>query len=339
MDDSLAAIIVNARQASPYRNWEDLSQRTQLPKSMIQELELIFYLRPEHQFRGNWSTRILTSGNDERIRSRLNLSRRLWFAQWTLQRDPEEYDLTDLSAFSVGFTRGATRLIFGSQRLDWGLGLILSKVYSPRRGTTLLRSIVDIMRIRPGFSNMTSGAMRGISLSVQLGQVRFFTGTGFQETDVALTSDGSSRIIPYRTHSRPSSHQYEILPWVGVSTSLKQTKLGAFVGDQHLMPTDTLPGARKRIHSLVLAQNYITQIGTWQLRHEEGWQTLVYKETSREQIRATQTRLIFQSQADSLGGRVRVALIYRAYPQAWTPIRGQLYGRHVSNRPTCQQWQ
>ncbi|MFC1484479.1 hypothetical protein ACFL6Q_05485 [Candidatus Neomarinimicrobiota bacterium] len=331
MDDSLAAIILNARQASPYLNWQDLAQRTQLPKSMIQELALVFYLRPEQHFRGDWSTRILTSGNDERIRSRLNVSRSFWFAQGTLQRDPEEYDLTDLSAFSVGFMRGATRLIIGSQRLDWGLGLILAKVYSPRRGTSLLRSIVDIMGIKPGYSNITTGAMRGISLAVQLGQLQFFTGTGFHETDVTLTPDGSSRIIPNRTHSRPSSHQYELLPWVGASTSLKQTKLGAFIGEQHLMPTDTLPGARKRVHSLVLAQNYIAQIGTWRLRHEEAWQTRVYKETPREQIRASQTRLIFQSQADSSGGRVHVALIYRAYPQAWIPIRGQLFGRHVSN--------
>jgi hypothetical protein len=178
---------------------------------------------------------------------------------------------------------------------------------------------------------MTSGAMRGISLAVQLGRLRFFTGTGFHEMDVTLTSDGSSRIIPYRTHSRPSSNQYEFLPWIGASTSLKQTKLGAFVGEQHLMPTDTLPGARKQVYSLVLAQNYVAQTGTWQLRHEEAWQTRVYKETRCEQIRATQTRLIFQSQADSSGTRVRLALIYRAYPHTWMPIRGQLFGRHASN--------
>jgi hypothetical protein len=331
MDDSLAANIVNARQTHPYRSWQDLAQRTQLPKSMIQELRMVFYLRPEQHVQGDWSTRILTSGNDERIRSRLNVSRSFWFAQWTVQRDPGEYDLTDLSAFSVGFKRGTTALIIGSQWVDWGLGLILSKVYSPRRGTTLLRSNTDVMRIRPGYSNLSSGVIRGISLALQLGPLRFFSGTGFQKTDVTLASDGFLRIVPYRAHSHPSSQQYELLPWIGVSTSLKQTKLGAFIGEQHLMPTDTLPGARKQVFSLVLAQKYIAQMGTWRLWHEEAWQTREYKEIPRQQIRATQTRLIFQSQTDSSGSRIRLALIYRMYPHEWIPIRGQLFGGHVSN--------
>lgn len=331
IDDSLAAIIVDVRQTRPYRSWQDFAHRTRLSESIIQELKPVFYLRPVQQFHGDWSTRIFTSGNDERIRSRLNISRSFWFAQWTLQRDPEEYDLTDLSAFSVGFKRGTTALIIGSQRLDWGLGLVLSKVYSPRRGTALLRTSTDIMRIRPGYSNMTSGAMSGISLAFQLGQLRFFTGTGFHETDVRLTSDGSSKIVPYRTHSHPSSYQYELLPWVGASTSLKQTNLGAFIGEQHLMPNDTLPGARKQVHSLVLAQNVIIPTGTWKLRHEEAWQTRARKEMPTEQIRATQTRLTFQSQADSSGSRMRLALIYRAYPHSWMPIRGQLFGRHINN--------
>lgn len=329
--DSLATLIVNTRQARPYRSWEDMARRTQLPESMIQELKLMFSLQQEQLFQGNWTTRLINSGNDERIRSRIHVSRRFWSAQWTLQRDPGEYDLTDLSAFSLGVQRGNTTLIIGSQRIEWGQGLVLSKAYAPRRGIALLRSPSDIMRIRPGYSNINSGAIQGISLSTQLGRLRVFCGTGLHKADVTLTPSGYPKIVAYRTHSHPSRQQYEVVPWIGSSTAFKQTSLGAFAGEQYLMPDDTLSGYRTQVLSLVLVKKYVAAAGTWQLRHEEAWQSQGYREASGKQLRATQTRVLFNSKVDSSGKRVRLTMIYRAYPHRWVPIRGQLFGRHTSN--------
>lgn len=331
MDDSLAAIVVNERDARPYHSWQDLARRTKFPESTIQDMKLIFYLPAEKHYRGDWSSRIISNGEDERIRTRLNRITDDWFVQWILQRDPGEFSLTDLSALSLKFQSGPATFLLGSQRFDWGAGLLMSKVYSPRRGPALLRPAKDIMRIRPGYSSMNSGALRGASLGIQLDKLTLFAGAGFHETDVMLTSDGFSRIVPYRIHSHPSSQQYEFLPWIAVCTALKQIRVGLFAGEQNLLANSSLPGSKNMLQSIALTQNYIGATGTWQLQYEAAWQNLVGKRTLNGQLRATQAKLIFQSDADSSGNRLRLSLIYRSYPYAWTPIRGKLFGRHVGN--------
>ena len=332
MDDSLAAVIVHHRLARPYRSWQDFARRTQLSEAVIQELKLIFSLHREQHLQGSCSTRILNNGSDERIRSHIHARNQLWSAQWTLQRDPGEYNLSDLSAFSFSIQRGNTTLFVGSQRVEWGLGLALSKVYTPRRGTALLRPARDIMRIRPGYSNLASGAIRGVSVAAQLGHLRFVAGTGLQKADVTLTPDGTPEVVAHRTHSHPSSQQIEVVPWLGISTSLKQAVLGVFAGEQRLIPDGTLPGSRAQLVSLVLSNTYVVSAGIWRFRHEEAWQSYMSRATpGSDPMRATQSRAYFDSRTDSSGKRIRLVLIYRAYPHTWEPLRGQLFGRHVSN--------
>jgi len=321
LEDSLVVIVLTARQAGPFTGWEDVARRTHLPPARIEALRQFVYLAPERALQGRLSTRITTSGTDERIRTRLNLDGDQWKAQWVVQRDPGEYHLADLSDLSVMMERGSTSFALGAHRVTWGLGVVLADEFATPRGETLLRPASGSIRLRPGYSNTNTGVLRGASIHCRQGRVQLIAGTSIQQADVTTDPQGNPRVVAYRAHTRPTATAGETLAYFAGTVSVLGWNLGGLTTWYDLQATAETAGSRRQVHSLVAARTFQSRLGEWHASHEEGLQTTA---------RASQTRLSFERSSSPQHSRLRLTLLHRRYPQGWVPLRGHLVGARVS---------
>jgi len=330
LDDSLVSVVLVARRSGPFSDWADLTQRTRLPSDRIQSLRQFVYLTMDPGVQARLSTRLAATGSDERIRTRLNLNGRQWAAQWVVQRDPGEYHLTDLSDLSVTIRGNSTRLALGSHRMTWGLGLVLADEFASPRGETLLRPTSRPVHLRPGYSNTNNGVLRGASVHHNWSRFQLFAGTSHQQADITSGSDGTSRVVAYRTHSGPATTTSETIGYLAGTTSLLGWEVGGLTTWYHLQTTSEIHGMRRRVCSLVAMRSFQTQPGEWYICHEEAIQLGANENAWQVYQRAGQTRLSFIARRGSRNDRLRLTLMYRSYPPGWVPLRGRLVGDRVS---------
>ena len=330
LDDSLAAALLAARRTGPFKDWEDMAWRTRLPPAHLEALRPFVYLPPDRGVQANLSTRLVGTGADERIRTRLNLDGGRWTAQWVLQRDPGEYRLTDLSDLSVTVKRGPARLALGAHRLTWGLGLVLADEFASPRGETLLRPKSRLLHLRPGYSNTNTGVLRGASIQRQWGRFQLAAGASIQQADIAADPDGTPRVVAYRTHTKPATTARETLGYLAGTVSLLGWSMGGLTTRYGLQDTPQTPGAQGRFYSLAVMRAFAGQTGEWSINHEEALQLGVDSQAGPVPGRAGQTRLSFVGLRGTQNDRLRLTLLYRRYPPGWTPLRGRLVGDRVS---------
>ncbi len=328
LDDSLAAAILSAREAGPFRDWAELGRRTSLPPATIRSLREIIDLAIVGQTEGRLSTRIVDHGADERIRTRLNLNGPSWSGQWVLQRDPGGYDLADLSALSVNVRRGDRELALGAQRLNWGLGLVLADEFPAPRGETLLRPVSRLLRLRPGFSSGNLGTLQGASIDLQGERLRLLVGASAQQTDITADSDGAPRIVAYRTHASPATTTRETVSYLAATALIRGWSVGGLISDYDLRPTQETSGSGGRIYSVTAMGAILTGAGEWRANHEGALRTI--RGANGPGPGASQTRVTFSSKGERGRPYLRLALIHRRYPPNWIPLRGRMMGRHVS---------
>ena len=325
---SLVAAIVSAKGAVNFRDWADVARRTALPLAAINALRPFFRLPDPDQLEAHISTRVTATGSDERLRTRLNLSSGSWQAQWVLQRDPEEYNLADLSALSLSLRRDWGQVVLGTHRMNWGLGLVLAGEFATPRGEALLRPVSRLVRLRTGFSNSNIGTLQGAAADIQWERLRLVAGTSARQTDITRGPGGAPRVVAYRTHDAPAATTGETLHYLATTTTVLGTRVGGLVSRYHLQATAETDLLRDMIYSLVIQREYQGQLGAWQATHEQALRT-----TSTGPARgqnASQTRLTFASPRGPGRAQLRLALMYRRYPPGWTPLRGRAVGRRVS---------
>ncbi|MFB0516838.1 MAG: hypothetical protein ACETWG_09595, partial [Candidatus Neomarinimicrobiota bacterium] len=330
LEDSLAGVVLAARQSGPFTSWEDVARRTHLPGASIQSLRQFFYLPPDRGVAAQMSARIATAGTDERIRTRLNLNGGQWSAQWAVQRDPGEYRLADLSDLSVTIQKGRTQLALGAHRLIWGLGLVLAEEFAAPRGETLLRPTTRLIQLRPGYSNTNTGVLRGASIHAQRGRFQFVAGTSIQRVDITAEPDGTPRVVDYRTHTRLGATTAENVTYLAGTTSLVGWKLGGLASWYSLQSTAETSGSQRQDFSLVAMRSFHSPLGELHASHEEAIQLYPYKEPWQPTGRASQTRLTFIGSRSPKNEQLRLALLQRRYPPEWVPLRGRLVGEAVS---------
>ncbi|MEE9162439.1 MAG: hypothetical protein V3U35_05650 [Candidatus Neomarinimicrobiota bacterium] len=328
LDDSLAAAILSAREAGPFRDWADLGRRTSLPPATIRSLREIVDIIAMGRTEGRISTRIVDHGADERIRTRLNLDGPSWSGQWVLQRDPGEYDLADLSALSVNVRRGAGELSLGTQRLNWGLGLVLADEFAAPRGETLLRPVSRLLRLRPGFSNSNLGTLHGASVELQGERSRLLAGASAQQTDITADSDGAPRIVAYRTHASPATTTREAVSYLAATSTMGDWSVGGLISNHDLQPTAETSGSGGRTYSATAAGIIHSSAGEWRVNIERALRTA--QGADGPDPAASQTRLTFSNKGERGRPYLRLALIHRRYPPNWAPLRGRMMGRRVS---------
>ncbi|UCD37924.1 MAG: hypothetical protein JSW54_00090 [Fidelibacterota bacterium] len=329
LNDSLVSVLMAARQSGPFRDWKEVAQRTSLAKASIQALRQLLELPLNQRIQGRLSTRIVTSGTDERIRTRLNLDGDRWTLQWVAQRDPGEYHLADLSDLSARIDWGATSIYLGAHRVTWGLGLVLGREFPTPRGASLLRPISKVLSIRKGYSNSNTGVLRGISIQHQWMRLKFISGYCFQGADISIETDGYPRVIAYRTHTETALTTREALPYLGATVSVGHWKFGGLAAWHDLQSTSTTPGVQQLIYSLYTERTFQNHLGKWHISHEEARRTTDRAE-SRADGGARQTRLMFIKRPALKDSQMRLTLMYRHYPSDWTPLRGRLVGNQAS---------
>ncbi len=338
LDDTLATAVLAARQTGPFHDWGDVAQRTGLTPASIDALRQLLYLPDTDGVSAKLSSRITTSGAGERIRTRLNVQGDRWSAQWVVQKDPGEYQLTDLSDFSLTFERDGTQLVLGAQRFTWGLGLVLADEFAPPRGAALLRPATRLRRLRPGYSNTNRGVLRGAGLAHQWGRVTLLVGTSRQQIDMTTHADGTPRVVAYRLHTGPVTTTTENLTYLAGTVALLGWDLGALTTQYHLQATTGTPALEQQITSLVVSRGLVGRSGEWRVIHEEAFGlSTALTGTGGTLDRsgwpaggARQTRLTFSGHKGPLGQPFRFTLLYRSYPPGWTPLRGRLVGDQVS---------
>ena len=330
LDDSLVFVVLAARQSGPFSDWNDLARRTLLPQERIHSLQQFVTLPPVRDVRAKLSTRLVATGADERIRTRLNLDGKLWAAQWVVQRDPGEYHLTDLSDLSVTVRGNSTHLVLGAHRMTWGLGLVLADEFAAPRGETLLRPLSRTFHLRPGYSNTNTGVLRGASVRHNWRRFQLLAGTSVQRADITADIDGTSRVITYRTHTGPAATTGEILYYLAGTASFLGWNVGGLATRYQLQATSGMPDSQRRIGSLVAMRSFQTRAGEWSLCHEEAVQQGDPNTVWQVQQNARQTRLSFIANRGVQGNRLRLTLLHRKYPPGWTPLRGRLVGDRVS---------
>lgn len=321
LSDSLATALLSGRESGPYTSWRDVAKRTDLPPDWVDALQRYFYLAPTGRVETYLSSRVTRSATGERIRSRLNVHSSTWAVQWVTQQDPGEYRLTDLSDISLAHEGEKTHLTVGAHRATWGLGLVLANEFPKPRGAALLRLPTKHQRIRPAYSNSNTGVLRGGSLLQRWSKLTLGAGFSSQLADIALDSEGIPRVVDYRIHNKPRPIGRENLSYVTATTTLLGWELGGLAAQYDLAMETGEQRLERRPVSLMVAKSYVTELGRWELMHENTW------DQSRG---ASQTRLNFIANQDGLNGRLRLTLLYRDYPPGWTPLRGQLVGAWAS---------
>ncbi len=330
LDDSLVSVVLAARRSGPFSDWADLARRTLLSPERIHSLQQFVILPPERTIRANLSTRLVATGADERIRTRLNLDGRQWAAQWVVQRDPGEYHLADLSDLSVTVRGNSTHLALGAHRMTWGLGLVLADDFAAPRGETLLRPVSRILHLRPGYSNTNTGVLRGASVHHHWRRFNLLAGTSVQQADITTDPDGTSRVITYRTHTGPAETASEILCYLAGTASFLGWNVGGLATRYQLQAASGIPDSQRRIGSLVAMRSFQTRVGEWSFCHEEAIHQGEHDTAWQARQSARQTRLSYVTNRDLQRNRLRLTLLYRNYPPGWIPLRGRLVGDRVS---------
>ncbi len=329
LDDSLVSVVLTARRSGPFSDWADLARRTLLPPERIHSLQQFVTLPPDREVRARLSTRLVATGTDERIRTRLNLDGRRWAAQWVVQRDPGEYHLADLSDLSLTVRGNSTHLALGAHRMTWGLGLVLADEFAAPRGETLLRPVSRALHLRPGYSNTNTGVLRGASVHHRWSRFQLLAGTSVQQADITTDPDGTSQVITYRTHAGPAASTGEILCYLAGTASFLGWNVGGLASRYQLQATSGIPDSQRRIGSLVAMRSFQTRAGEWSLCHEEAVQQGEPDTTWQVRQSARQTRLSFVAHRGLQRNRLRLTLLHRKYPPGWIPLRGRLVGDRV----------
>ena len=330
LSDSLADAILSARKSGPFRDWSDVARRTGLPKATIATLEQLATLTAAQRLDAHLSTRVVSNGSDERLRTRLRVDGGAWGAQWVVQRDPGEYQLADLSALSLTLHRGDDQFALGSQRLTWGLGLVLADEFAAPRGATLLRPVSRLVRLRPGYSNSNIGMLQGASADVRWERLRLVAGVSAQQPDITPGEDGAPRVVAHRTHHAPATTTGETLRYLGVISALLGWRAGGLATRYRLQPTPATTELNVDITSVVVQRSFKTGAGEWWAAHETGWRVTQAGKRNSVGETAHQTRLTYSATAGPGYRRLRLALMHRRYPPNWVPLRGRMVGRRAS---------
>ncbi|UCH62247.1 MAG: hypothetical protein JSU77_10630 [Fidelibacterota bacterium] len=330
LDDSLVSIVLIARQSDPFSDWDDLARRTLLPPEQINSLQQYLILLPVRDVNAKLSTRLVNTGADERIRTRLNLNGRQWAAQWVAQRDPGEYHLSDLSDLSITVRRNSTHLALGAHRMTWGLGLVLADEFAAPRGETLLRPLSRAFNLRSGYSNTNAGVLRGASIRHNWRRFQLLAGASVQQADITTDPDGTYRAITYRAHTGPAKVTGETLYYLAGTTKILGWDVGGLAARYQLQAHSGTPDSRHRTGSLITMRSFKTQEGELSFCHEEAVQQDKPNTAWQIQQRARQTRLSYVVNRGRQENQLRLTLLYRSYPPGWTALRGRLVGDRVS---------